>query len=111
MSPEIIMNKSYDEKCDVYSFGIVMFELFFQRPPFYSGKGVNVSIALDITRGRRPEISDEEIHHLNQVEVRYVDVMKKCWESDPQNRPSFEQVYDEICEIQTMNNRMMYTEV
>jgi hypothetical protein len=105
MSPEVIMNQHYDEKCDVYSFGIVMYEMFFQRPPFENKGGVNVSIALEITQGRRPIISEEEMLALNKEEKRFIDLMEKCWANKSTDRPSFDTVYDELIDIHEAHRR------
>jgi len=34
MAPEIIIGENYDESSDVYSFGIVLWELFNKEIPF-----------------------------------------------------------------------------
>ena len=105
MSPEIIMNQHYDEKCDVYSFGIVMYEMFFQRPPFENKGGVNVSIALEITQGRRPLISEEEMLALNKEETRFIELMERCWANKSTDRPPFDTVYDELIDIHEAHRR------
>ena len=38
-APEIIQNMKYDEKCDLWSVGITLFELYFGISPY----GVNIS--------------------------------------------------------------------
>lgn len=37
MAPEVLNNKSYTHKADVYSFGIVMYEIICRETP-YKGK-------------------------------------------------------------------------
>ena len=34
MAPEILMDKKYNNKCDLWSLGIIIYELFFRSPPF-----------------------------------------------------------------------------
>jgi serine/threonine protein kinase len=36
MAPEMTKRHHYDEKCDVYSYGVVLHELLFKRTPFTS---------------------------------------------------------------------------
>lgn len=39
MAPEILFNKGYDSKCDVWSVGCMIYEMLEGRPPFLPGKG------------------------------------------------------------------------
>ena len=34
MAPEILYNKPYDGRCDIYSLGCVLFSLVFGRAPY-----------------------------------------------------------------------------
>jgi serine/threonine-protein kinase ULK/ATG1 len=34
MAPEILMNKFYDKKCDIWSLGIIMYQLVYGKLPF-----------------------------------------------------------------------------
>jgi mitogen-activated protein kinase kinase kinase 7 len=93
MSPEVLFNKSYTEKCDVYSFGIIMHEVFFEWRP-YSGEGDSVIDALNpfllggmVTQGKRPFIPDMEY---SERENEYLELMQKCWSQNADNRPSFD---------------------
>ncbi|CAK0801067.1 unnamed protein product [Prorocentrum cordatum] len=55
MAPEVLDGHSYDEKIDVYSYGICIYELLTRRIP-YDGSGLEpVSIAVAVSRGRRPD--------------------------------------------------------
>jgi serine/threonine protein kinase len=35
MAPEIVSNQEYDESCDVWSSGVIMYLLLNGRPPFH----------------------------------------------------------------------------
>ena len=36
IAPEILNNSSYNEKCDLWSCGVIMYSLLCGEPPFYS---------------------------------------------------------------------------
>ena len=34
MAPEVIIGNQYDEKVDIYSYGIIMWEILHEKPPY-----------------------------------------------------------------------------
>lgn len=55
MAPEVIQTKSYTEKADVFSFGIILWELAAEEPPYKHKSQQQVSIEV-VRDGLRPEI-------------------------------------------------------
>ena len=51
MAPEILknegVNKEYDEKCDLWSIGVIIYELYFKKPPF---NGNNETLILNLIK-------------------------------------------------------------
>lgn len=43
MAPEVIGNKTYTEKADVFSFAIIMWEIASREPPYKNISGTKVS--------------------------------------------------------------------
>ncbi|KAM9114118.1 LOW QUALITY PROTEIN: ankyrin repeat and protein kinase domain-containing protein 1 [Pangshura tecta] len=78
-------------KHDVYSFGLVIWEVLMQKKP-YSGANM-MAIIVGISAGRRPlcpkSICDE---WPGEHQQQPVDLMKRCWDQDPKKRPRFTDV-------------------
>lgn len=85
MAPEIIRCEPYTEKCDVYSFGIILNELVTGEHPYIdTGYGPS-KIALEVADGKlRPKLAERDVNSsvLN-------DLICGTWDAEPSKRPSF----------------------
>jgi serine/threonine protein kinase len=90
MAPEVATGH-YDEKADVYSFAMVLFEFLCQEIPF---EDLDPSEVLDnVMKGNRPDL---EAVPPNIPEALRL-LMTKCWAHSPAERPHFVH----ICQILT----------
>ncbi|RGB41670.1 kinase-like domain-containing protein, partial [Rhizophagus diaphanus] len=81
MAPEILRNNPYSPASDIYSFSMIMWEFTSGIPPF-NHKAHDHDLILSICKeGERPKI-------IKNTPKCYVDLMKKCWDSNPFNRPT-----------------------
>ncbi|GBC03197.1 hypothetical protein RclHR1_05000010 [Rhizophagus clarus] len=80
MAPELFRKELYTKAADIYSIGMIMYFVATGRQPF-ADREHNRYLALDICRGKRPEIKEWE------APKDYINIMKKCWDSNPDNRP------------------------
>ena len=80
MAPEVLRGKPYTKAADIYSFGIIMWE-FTSGIPAFNDIPHDFTLSLDICKGLRPEIVESTL-------PAYARLMKKCWDSDPNNRPT-----------------------
>jgi serine/threonine protein kinase len=100
MSPEVLSNRVQAEhktKVDVYSFGIIMHETFFEMLPYRSNEEQFESIialGTSVVNGLRPAIP--HVQELSNAEKRYLKLMQECWSTDPTERPDFEQIYSQL---------------
>lgn len=87
MAPEILLQKQYDEKADVYSFGIVLWQMYTNELQPYGDriKTLNQLIETVAHKGERPQIPDDCPKEL-------VDTIKHCWAGNPNTRPSFQEL-------------------
>ncbi|KAF1868792.1 hypothetical protein Lal_00048071 [Lupinus albus] len=81
-------NSKYTEKSDVYSFGMVCFELLTGKVPFEDSHLQGEKMSRNIRAGERP------LFPLNSPKY-VINLTKKCWHTDPNQRPSF----SSICRI------------
>ena len=91
MAPEVITNEHYTEKADVYSFGIILWEFWSKDPPYKGIKAKEVGIKVKNNKNFRPKIPDE-------VPQEIAELIKCCWDADPEKRPSFLDIINYIDE-------------
>ncbi len=88
MAPEIILHGRYDQSIDVYSFGIVLWEMFSGELPYDNLTPVQAASAV-VEANLRPAIGAD-------VPCSLGDVMRTCWVSDSAKRPTFEVLLTEL---------------
>ncbi|CAO1948607.1 unnamed protein product [Urochloa humidicola] len=81
MAPEMTKEKPYTRKVDVYSFGIVLWELTTCLLPFQGMTPVQAAYAAS-EKNLRPPLSTSCPPVLNNL-------IKKCWSANPARRPEF----------------------
>ncbi|RIB16421.1 kinase-like domain-containing protein [Gigaspora rosea] len=97
IAPEVLNGKSYTKAFDIYSFGIIMWEILFGTPtPFKQ----NTAFQFQVISGLRPHIPEG-------TTSQYIDLMRKCWDGNPENRPSAENIYDSFIEWQDDENILL----
>nr|XP_060634516.1 mast/stem cell growth factor receptor Kit [Anolis sagrei ordinatus] len=85
MAPESIFECVYTFESDVWSYGILLWELFSLGGSPYPGMPVDSKFYKRIKEGYRmfsPEFAPAEMYA----------IMKSCWDADPVKRPTFKQV-------------------
>ncbi|XP_037753696.1 mast/stem cell growth factor receptor Kit isoform X2 [Chelonia mydas] len=96
MAPESIFNCVYTFESDVWSYGILLWELFSLGSSPYPGMPVDSKFYKMIKEGYRmfsPECAPVEMY----------EIMKSCWDADPVQRPTFKQIV-QLIEQQLSDN-------
>ncbi|XP_074169459.1 vascular endothelial growth factor receptor 3 isoform X2 [Rhinolophus sinicus] len=87
MAPESIFDKVYTTQSDVWSFGVLLWEIFSLGASPYPGVQINEEFCQRLkegTRMRAPELATPAIRRL----------MLSCWSGDPKERPAFSELVD-----------------
>ncbi|GBC06810.1 hypothetical protein RclHR1_07060003 [Rhizophagus clarus] len=88
VAPEVLRGKPYTKAADIYSFGMIMYFVATGKQPF-NNCAHDKLLALDICGGKRPDIHEPEAPRC------YINLMKKCWNSNPIIRPNITEL-DEL---------------
>ncbi|GAB2270588.1 Serine/threonine-protein kinase sty46 [Dionaea muscipula] len=90
MAPEVINHQPYDQKADVFSFAIVLWELVTAKVPYDTMTPLQA--ALGVRQGLRPFLP-ENMH------PKLIELMRRCWDSAPSRRPLFPVIKSELEEL------------
>jgi hypothetical protein len=101
MAPEVLMAKEKIESVrmrnsnvvDVYSFGLVCYEILFGKHVYYEYKGQQSE--KQVRAGVRPILPAT-------CPPMLASLIKRCWASDPNSRPDFQRICWELRHIKTM---------
>ncbi|GMY16714.1 serine/threonine-protein kinase STY13-like [Fagus crenata] len=84
MAPEVLDGKPYNRKCDVYSFGICLWETYCCDMPYPNLSFADISSAV-VRQNLRPEIP-------RCCPSSLASIMRKCWDANPEKRPDMDEV-------------------
>ncbi|XP_058213889.1 serine/threonine-protein kinase STY46-like isoform X2 [Rhododendron vialii] len=91
MAPEVIEHKSYDHKADIFSYGIVMWELLTGKIPYEYLTPLQAAVGV-VQQGLRPTIP-------KSAHPKLAELLRKCWQQDPTSRPDFSEITEILQQI------------
>ncbi|MCJ8734048.1 hypothetical protein PDJAM_G00230930 [Pangasius djambal] len=92
MAPEAIFDKIYTTQSDVWSFGVLMWEIFSLGASPYPGVQIDEEFCCRLkegTRMRAPEYASSEIYQ----------TMLDCWHGERQHRPTFTELVERLGDL------------
>eukprot|EP00252_Welwitschia_mirabilis_P013493 TRINITY_DN2967_c0_g1_i2.p1 TRINITY_DN2967_c0_g1~~TRINITY_DN2967_c0_g1_i2.p1 ORF type:complete len:803 (+),score=144.44 TRINITY_DN2967_c0_g1_i2:233-2641(+) len=89
MAPELLRNEPFTDKCDIFSFGVIMWELTTLKRPWVGVKPMKVVYAVG-HEGARLDIPEGPIGKL----------ISDCWAEDPNSRPGYEDIFTRLHECE-----------
>ncbi|RIA81190.1 kinase-like domain-containing protein [Glomus cerebriforme] len=85
VAPEVFKGSTFSKESDVYSMGMIMWELTTGCKPFANVKH-DIHLVYKILDGERPKITED-------TPKCYADLMKSCLDLDPKKRPSVTEIH------------------
>lgn len=107
MAPEVLQGKMYGTEADIFSLGIILWEMWYARPGYTHPVGVESEgyqfiaknlneLSKYVINGTRPELETKYRPH-NKLQF----LMKKCWDKDIAIRPTAADVFDQLSEMKS----------
>jgi len=84
MAPEVLRSERYSETADVYSFGVILWELLARNCPYDGMNQVQVAVSV-VQEARRPVLPA-------WCPSKYRQLVEACWHQDPRQRPGFKDI-------------------
>jgi serine/threonine protein kinase len=88
IAPEIFKGDAFSKASDIYSMGMIMWELTTGCKPFANIEH-DFGLMYDVIDGKRPKITED-------TPEDFANLMKKCWNSNPKKRPSAKKVCENL---------------
>lgn len=115
MAPELVSNEFYDEKCDVFSFAIIMYEVLTENFKPYGDASMYVETKVAKNPLFRPvlpdnfEVKPDQLPFI-EIMTRFVVLMfvnyfffVRCWNHVPSTRFSFAEIVDQLTKMKEKN--------
>lgn len=87
MCAELLENKPFSKKVDLYSFGVLMWEMFERGIPFAGLLPYEIKEC--VCAGERPNMPADMPHEIQVI-------CEQCWAQEPEDRPDF---IDVLCDL------------
>uniref|UniRef100_A0A663M213 receptor protein-tyrosine kinase n=1 Tax=Athene cunicularia TaxID=194338 RepID=A0A663M213_ATHCN len=100
MAPETIFDRVYTIQSDVWSFGVLLWEIFSLGASPYPGVKIDEEFCRRLKEGTRMRAPDYTTPEMYQI-------MLDCWHGDPKQRPTFSELVEHLGNLLQANVRQM----
>ena len=92
MAPEVFHYRGYDSKADIYSLGLIMWEMWYGQRAFADAPRQTLQDFFKWVEGNRP------VHKqgCKTPPSFWEQLMKQCWDGNPDKRPSAKECNERI---------------
>ncbi|GAB2229600.1 hypothetical protein Drorol1_Dr00013847 [Drosera rotundifolia] len=88
MAPEVLKSEESNEKSDIYSFGVILWELATLQQPWGNLNPAQVVAAV--------AFKDKRLEIPHDVNPQVAAIIEACWANDPSRRPSFASIMESL---------------
>eukprot|EP00005_Dracoamoeba_jomungandri_P000836 CAMPEP_0174250500 /NCGR_PEP_ID=MMETSP0439-20130205/654_1 /TAXON_ID=0 /ORGANISM="Stereomyxa ramosa, Strain Chinc5" /LENGTH=568 /DNA_ID=CAMNT_0015330591 /DNA_START=89 /DNA_END=1795 /DNA_ORIENTATION=+ len=92
MAPEVMMNKPFHQKADVYSFGVCLWQIVMCKQPYSGYDQYDDFVKAVCEDNIRPPVKKITLAPLREL-------IEKCWHPNPSRRPSFSRINKKLNNI------------
>uniref|UniRef100_A0A2R9B3N3 Fibroblast growth factor receptor n=1 Tax=Pan paniscus TaxID=9597 RepID=A0A2R9B3N3_PANPA len=103
MAPEALFDRVYTHQSDVWSFGVLLWEIFTLGGSPYPGIPVEELFKL-LKEGHRMDKPANCTHDLYMI-------MRECWHAAPSQRPTFKQLVEDLDRVLTVTSTDEYLDL
>ncbi|RHZ63719.1 hypothetical protein Glove_328g19 [Diversispora epigaea] len=100
LAPEKLRHLRYTHKCEMFSFGMLVWELCYQMIPY---EGMKLSEIQDHVKNNGRENLGIQFHP-SQIAQELAKLIKQAWKDDPELRPSYPEVRSKIKNLEKLTS-------
>ncbi|RLO07836.1 hypothetical protein DYB28_008786, partial [Aphanomyces astaci] len=100
MAPEVIGHEPYSAKADVYSFGVILWEMIGKDQPFKGMTPIQAAFAV-ARQSLRPAFPDVTPSCLRTL-------VNRCWHQNPADRPTFAAILDMLPGVRAQMRKLEF---